>query len=376
MKSKVAIVRCNSYDPDEVYQALSRALKLLGGIDKFIDKKDRILLKPNLLMGADPAKCISTHPAVLEAIIKILKENNYKKVTYGDSPSRGNSEKEAEKAGLKQIADKHKIKHADFSSSEKVRFKKGSIAKSFMLAKNLPEAIINLPKMKAHQLTTITGAVKNIFGCVHGLNKAAYHATHPDADSFSKMLIDLNLLLKPKLHIMDGIVAMEGNGPASGTPRNMNVLLVSSDPVALDATFCRLINIKPETVPTNKYGQEYGLGTYKEQNIILMGDDIEGLKVKDFDSPKRSTISKLSRFIPFIRKLIMKKPVIDPELCKICGICVEACPVKPKALKNVKEKPPIFNYDRCIRCYCCQEMCPHKSIYVKTPLLGKLIYRK
>lgn len=374
MKSKVAIVRCDSYNPDEVYNSLSRALNLLGGIDKFVRKQDRILLKPNILMGTDPAKCVSTHPAVMEAIIKILKENKYKKIYYGDSPSRGNPEKEAEKAGLKQIADKLKIKHADFSSSEKVHFKKGRIAKSFIITKNLPESIINLPKMKAHQLTTITGAVKNTFGCVHGLNKAAYHATYPDADSFSKMLIDLNQIIKPKLHIMDGIVAMEGNGPASGTPRNMNVLLVSADPVALDATFCRLINIKPEIVPTNKYGQEYGLGTYK--NIALVGDDIEKLKVKDFDSPKRSMISRFARLMPFVRKLIMKKPVIDPELCKICGICVEACPVKPKALKNIKDKPPIFNYDRCIRCYCCQEMCPHKSIYVKTPLLGKLFYRK
>ena len=120
MKSKVAIVRCDSYNSDEVYNSLSRALKLLGGIDKFVNKKDRILLKPNILMGTDPAKCVSTHPAVMEAIIKILKENKYKKIYYGDSPSRGNPEKEAEKSGLKQIADKLKIKHADFSSSEKV----------------------------------------------------------------------------------------------------------------------------------------------------------------------------------------------------------------------------------------------------------------
>ncbi len=96
------------------------------------------------------------------------------------------------------------------------------------------------------------------------------------------MLIDLNACVHPRLYIMDGVAAMEGNGPRGGTPRQMNVLLFSTDPIALDATICRLMNLDPALVLTNRAGMEMGAGTYLPEEIRLLGDPIEPLIASDF----------------------------------------------------------------------------------------------
>lgn len=136
----------------------------------------------------------------------------------------------------------------------------GTRAKSFVLANGVldNDCVINLCKMKTHMLERITGAQKNIFGCVFGFNKGASHVAYPNAFDFAEMLADLNRLIRPRLHILDGIDAMEGNGPQSGTPKHMGVILASTDPVALDSLFASLIWLDPYLVPTNKTGEKRG----------------------------------------------------------------------------------------------------------------------
>ena len=148
-----------------------------------------------------------------------------------------------------------------------VDYPQGIQAKEFILPKELLEqdCVISLSKMKTHALERITGAVKNSYGSVYGLHKAKGHTQYPSADSFARMLIDLNQCVAPKLYVMDGIVAMEGNGPGSGDPVSMNVILMSTDPVALDSVFAKLVHLKPELVPTNYHGEKMGLGTWKEE---------------------------------------------------------------------------------------------------------------
>jgi ferredoxin len=224
--------------------------------------------------------------------------------------------------------------------------------------------------MKTHMLARITGAVKNQFGCVYGLNKANYHLKIPNPTNFSKMLVDLNLLLKPRLYIMDGIVAMEGNGPRGGTPINMNCIIISNDPVAVDSTFCRMIDLDPMLVPTNKYGKIAGLGTYEKQEIEYVGDPINKFINKKFNVVRKQVSNNLIKSLmpKFLRNIIYHKPMIDSLKCIKCGICVNACPVEGKALhftNNKKDSPPKYDYNKCIRCYCCQEMCPKKAIYSK-----------
>jgi Pyruvate/2-oxoacid:ferredoxin oxidoreductase delta subunit len=178
---------------------------------------------------------------------------------------------------------------------------------------------------------------------------------------------------------MDGVIAMEGNGPRSGRPRKMNVLLFSSDPIALDSTACRIIDLAPEIVTTSEPGEKAGLGTYHSENIEILGEEIESLVAHDFDVIRRAHMPhSAGRVSTFIKNRICERPRIDRAKCTNCGTCVTMCPVDPKAVDwhgGDKSKLPTHDYDRCIRCYCCQETCPEGAISVETPLLGKIYSR-
>lgn len=373
--SKVVVQRCDSYDLELVYPKIKWAIEQLGGIESIIPKEKTILLNPNLVVGSAPENAVTTHPVVFEAIAKLLHEKNYK-IIYGDSPGLGNPEKAAQKAGLKEVADRYNIKHGDFTNGQKISVPESKVCKQFDIvnAHFEADAIINLPKMKAHALQRITGAIKNPFGMVLGYNKATMHSRYTNAFIFAEMLIDLNNYLKVDLHIMDGIVAMEGNGPRNGDPTPMNVLLISKDPVALDTVFCKLVDVNHMIIPTIQYGQEYGLGSYDD--IELIGDDITPLINKEFNIENTPVkIEDANKFA--ILKKVVRRPYIEADKCKTCGVCVEVCPLEDKALswkKGDKTIPPIYDYTKCIRCYCCQEMCPHHAIEVKTPVLGKILY--
>ncbi|TKZ35486.1 DUF362 domain-containing protein, partial [Brachyspira catarrhinii] len=283
-KTKVALIKCDSYDLNKVKDAINRGINLLGGIDLFIKYGDKILLKPNLLASESAEKSVTTHPIVFEAIISILQENNKEKninkISYGDSPGIGKGISVAQKSGISEVAQRLKIEYADFDEPIGISFNEGIKEKSFTIAKPIAEAdtIISLPKLKSHALTVMTGAVKNQFGCIPGFRKAEYHLKLPDFDDFSTMLLDLNKLINPKLYIMDGIMAMEGNGPRSGNPKKLNVLLLSSDAVALDYVASQIISFDYNLIPTIKMG--FKLGFSNKENIEIVGDNIESVKVK------------------------------------------------------------------------------------------------
>ncbi len=382
MTSKVALLRCQGYNPAQVYQAIAEGIELLGGIAAFTRPGEKILLKPNLLVGDRPDKAVTTHPVVFKAIAEVFK-NAGAILSYGDSPGKGNPERTAQQAGIKEIADNLGIPCADFRTAVKVSFPQALLAKQLFLAAGALEAdgIVSICKMKTHGFTRITGAIKNQFGCIPGLRKAEYHVKMPDVYDFSRVLVDINSYLKPRLYVMDGIIAMEGNGPRGGETKAMNVLLCSTDPVALDAIFCRLIDMDPENVPTETIGLEAKLGTYYADDIEIVGfPDINDLVDKNFAAVRRKPerFASARAFPTFLKKLISPRPEIHYDSCVNCGSCILQCPVTPKALNwpggNNAEKP-VYDYKSCIRCYCCQEICPEKAIHIKTPLLGRLIYR-
>jgi len=237
-----------------------------------------------------------------------------------------------------------------------------------------------LPKMKTHGFQRVTGAVKNQFGCVPGTLKAEFHVKVPDAYDFAKMLVDLNSAINPRLYVMDGIYAMEGNGPKGGTPKKMNAILLSKDPIALDATMCRLMNLDPKLLLTNKAGMEMGAGTYLEKEIELIGDNIDDFIDKSFDVNRNIDRSiKINGGMKFAKNIITPKPYIDSNKCIKCGICVNMCPVNPKAVgwyDGNKENPPTYIYDRCIRCYCCQELCPESAISIKQSIFRRIMDKR
>jgi uncharacterized protein (DUF362 family)/NAD-dependent dihydropyrimidine dehydrogenase PreA subunit len=379
-RSRVALVRCESYDPDLVHAAVGRALDLLGGAAKFASAGERILLKPNLLVASKPDDAVTTHPSVFEAVIRQLQTTGAT-LCYGDSPAFGKAEGAARRGGLVEVAERYGIGFEEFSEGRQVSFPEGGLIKQFTLAAPAldSDGIVSLSKLKTHGLTRMTGAVKNQFGCIPGVLKGEFHARMPDVERFSQMLVDLTAAVSPRLFVMDGVLGMEGNGPRGGEPRMMNVIIASEDPVALDATVCAMIKLDPDLVPTVRWGAEWGLGT--ADDIEYVGDPLETFVVDDFvvNRSTGSTTSARGRVGSLVKEWIVPRPVIDHARCTACGTCVQMCPVDPKAVDFDSElgrgAPPVHHYDRCIRCYCCQELCPERAITVKTPFLGRLIHR-
>ena len=376
--STVALVRCENYEYENVRHAVKKGIDLLGGAGRFARSGERILFKPNWLVADPPEKLTATHPMVFRAIVEIFRTTGAI-LSYGDSPSFQSPEHAARMTGFLPIAKAEGVALADFKQGKEIVFNEGIQNKKFVIANGALDcdAIISLPKLKTHGLERLTGCVKNQFGCVPGALKAEFHVKLSSAIDFARMLVDLNAFLKPRLYVMDGIIAMEGNGPRGGNPRTMKILLFSEDPIALDATVCRMIDINPEFVPTIKLGMHVHAGTWKKNEIELIGDPFESFLDKDFDV-KREPVQSFSRGkgINFVRNAMVPKPFIQPEKCNRCGTCVRACPVDPKAVDwhdGDKKVPPSYAYERCIRCYCCQELCPEGAVELKVPFLRKLL---
>lgn len=389
MGSRVAVVRCDSYDQAVVDDAVRRGFELLGGAGRFVTPGERVLLKPNLLVASPPDAAVTTHPALFAAVARELQEAGAQ-LTYGDSPGFGKPASAARRAGIAEVAERLGVGLADFIDGRLVSAPEGRLIKQWYIANGVLEAdaLVSLPKLKTHALTRMTGSVKNLFGCVPGVRKGEFHARMPDEERFCQMLVDLAAFLSPRLHVMDAVVAMEGNGPRGGDPRQVGALLLSTDPVALDGTACRLINLDPELVGTVIAGEEAGLGVWREEAIEVVGDGVEPFVVPDFRANRRhgSTSGRMAvggSAGRWAKGLIVPRPTIVEERCTRCGTCVEVCPVDPKAVdwiggecpSSPRRQAPVYDYGHCIRCYCCQEMCPERAIEVEVPLLGRLVHR-
>ncbi len=380
IRSEVSAVVCKSYDKKLVDAAVKTAVDSIGGIGSFIRPDERILVKPNFLYPSSADKSVTTHPSVISAVLKLLKDEGCTRVQIGDSPAAGSCRAAIDKLSLGE-EELYGYAVADMSEDVLTENPEGKVAKDFHFAREVTEAdaIIGVCKMKTHQLERITGAVKNMYGLICGKWKASGHVKFPNANVFAKMLADIHNATPQRLHVMDAVTAMEGNGPASGTPTKMNLILASRDPVALDTVFCSLIDLTPGLVPTNVMGSLAGLGTMDPDEIEILLTDENGTRPcsvaefaqkygkPDYDvmrenAKKRSVLGILSRMSGDGRK-----PVIDPSKCVKCGVCVEHCPVDGKAVtfENGRTNPPVNNYKKCIRCYCCQELCPQKAISVK-----------
>lgn len=379
-KSLVVLVPCGSYDRGTVAAAVRRGMELVEQDGPAAEPDEKILIKPNLLRGAAPEKAVTTHPSVLAGVIRYLQETGRMDLCYGDSPASMAPDRAAKESGLTEIAESYGIPEADFTTCVRVENPSGHVAKELHLSKAVVDcdAVISVCKMKTHAMMRITGGVKNGYGYIQGRNKTVGHMKYPNYDRFAAMLTDINLYVKPRLHIMDGIVAMEGNGPASGDPVEMGLLLFSKDPVAMDSVFCRLVRLDPKLVATNTIGERYGLGTWREENICILTPDgpaeMEDIVKKygkpDFRVYRGPGRPKVTELLGNVMSPLSSKPFIRSDKCVRCGICVDACPAEGGAVTfaNGKDHPPVYDYKKCIRCFCCQEMCPQRAIVVKRPL--------
>ena len=363
MKSSVSIVKCQNYDEGRVLSALRQSIDLIGGIQTFVKKGSRVLLKPNLLFGKSPEKAVTTHPSILRGMIQIVREAGGIP-SIGDSPSVGSLTWTAEKTGIKAVADEMKCPLVEFNRPVLPPRGGGKTFKQLEVDQVVLEAdvIINLPKLKTHSLTLLTLGVKNLFGCVPGPKKPLWHLkAGEDQETFAKILVDIYEVIRPSLTVLDGIVGMEGNGPNSGRPIAIGLILGSGDSLSLDQIVCDLLGISRESLLTNRVAFEQGMG---KDPIEVLGERIEDLKISDFQFPALSQPNwKLPGFLSkALKNALTSKPVIEEEVCKSCDRCTEICP--PKALAR-KGKDLFFNYGQCIRCLCCLEVCPEGAISIK-----------
>lgn len=362
---KVSIVSCNSYDTEELNKAVRKSIDLIGGMEKYIKKGDRVLLKPNILFGKSPDKCVNTHPSFIEVIASMVKEAGG--IPFlGDSPGFGSTLSNAKKAQYYDICEKHDIPIVDFTENKLYNFEKGYLFKSFELESTLRnyDKIINLPKLKTHGMMMLTLAVKNLYGLVSGYKKLHWHMiAKDDYILFGKFLIDLYRFISPALNILDGIDAMEGNGPQSGVPRKCNMIISSPNGISLDRIVCDIVGLKPDSVPVIKAALDFGLDDI--HNIEMLGEDPGSLKIKNFRLPRRNllTFYRFPAFIHrFLKKYFLVLPIIDKKTCTKCKICIKSC---PNHVISYNEDIIRIDYEKCIRCYCCQEMCPEGAIKLK-----------
>ena len=383
-ETQVYAVSCPDYGQAE---ACIRALvEQMGGMGRFVRPGERIVLKANLLRAAPPESAICTHPAVVEAVAKLVKEAGGTPVIC-DSPG-GALHKEAvlrslyEKTGMAAAAAAAGAELSMDSSTRTVSLPEGKVLRQAEIITPVAEAdgVIDLCKMKTHVLMSMTGAVKNLFGVIPGLSKVGYHATHPDHETFADVLLDLTGYVKPRLSLMDGILAMEGDGPgSSGTPRQVGLLLAAANPLALDTAAGAIMNLPRQDNPVLLAAERRGLTPNRIEDVELIGGTVEELRMADYKFPA-STKSNLMDFLgPLARpaerlckKALSQTPRIDGAKCVGCGICAKSCPGQAIAMTAPGKKARI-SQKACIHCYCCHELCPQKAVELHQSWLGRLL---
>jgi uncharacterized protein (DUF362 family)/ferredoxin len=359
----VSVERCASYEREGVKGALVRLLEPLGGMGAFVRPGERVLLKPNMLSAKAAEKAVTTHPEVLRGVIELVKEAGGVPLV-GDSPGIGGFRRVAEKSGILRVIEESGAEPAEFSESVVVAgqgmFRRFEIARPYMEA----DRIINLPKLKTHEMMTMTCAVKNLFGAVVGTGKAAWHLkAGADRGMFARMLLEIYLLRMPDLNIVDAVTAMEGNGPGSGDPRHVGLLLGGVNPVAVDVIAAEIAGIPRKLLHVERMAEKLHLDGADRARIITVGTPLEETRVTGFRLPHISDVQfGLPLFLKKrLRHYLTSRPSAIPEKCGLCGVCMDACP--PHAIA-IKDGRITIDYHSCIRCFCCRELCPDGALDV------------
>lgn len=373
--TEVSIVKCNNYEHKNVRNAIKESLDLLGGIEKFVKPGNKVLLKVNAIIGFQPERAATTHPAVILAMAGFVKEAGGIPIVGDSSGAFGFTGQSLEMCGIAKAAREAQAELMNFESTGTYSVNiDGKILKNINIAKPVMDCdvLISMPKMKTHQLTKYTGAVKNFYGVIPGTGKAKIHQFAPSEVSFSHAVVDIYSALKPKLAVMDGIVGMEGEGATNGTPISSNVVMSSADCVSLDAVASEVMGFFHKDILTTRFAHERNLGVGEIKDIRILGQQIKDVKM-DFKK-SRYVVYKLPEFI---RKSMFKFSEnfshvnISEKECKKCSICARSCPASAISFSP----KPFIDQDKCIKCYCCHELCPNSAVKLRTSFIGGLILK-
>jgi uncharacterized protein (DUF362 family)/ferredoxin len=378
--TQVSIVRAGNYDVDEIREAVRKGIELIGGLETIVKPGDRVFVKINHLPPASPPeRGIVTHPIFAEGVIELLKEAGAD-ITVGDDIESGRRDgfsisgfrQMCQRAGVRLI----NLREGGFAAIEG----KGRLIDPVYVSRVAVEAdvIVNLPKLKTHTLTVFTGGIKNMYGTIPASLRHRYHRDFLNVDDFNLMLTDVFAAVIPQLTIMDGIVAMEGEGPANGSLRQTNIILASRDAVALDTVATSIIRLNPEDIGTIHYCDERGLGVGKLEAIEVSGESIRSVAVPDFQPSSASTrilVTGISRQLPsrvvrFVTRQTVSQPVVMASRCTACAECVKICPT---GAAKMTAKTATINKDKCIQCMCCHEVCRDNAILLRRSFIGTML---
>ncbi len=387
IKDAVALDRVTKYDVTKIESILLSQMERLGCGDMFCGK--RVVIKPNLVMKTSPERAATTNPIVLEAIIRILK-TSAAEIVIAESPGGLYTEQTLranyKTCGITDVAQRTGVKLNFDTSSKKADAPKGKTSKIFDIITPILEAdvIVNLAKLKSHSLTGYSGAVKNYFGTVPGVMKFEMHARFPDYNDFGSMIADLCEMLqetKPCFNVLDGIIAMEGNGPTGGDPRHVDVLMSGCNPFNLDIAGAEIIGAQEVVMLLE--GVSRGFCPPDAGGLTILSEErLSSFVVPDFKKPDTqrrgigsSMLAKLpTMFGGHLNSWLQPRPVIDKKACVGCGECEKSCPrhtIEMRAISDGKRRAYIID-DKCIKCYCCQELCPIAAVKIKKNPIIKL----
>jgi len=360
---KVVVLKIDDYQRDVLREKIEEALFSHFDFKSLFSPQDKILLKPNLLMEASQEQAIVTHPIFLEAIGMIFKERGFK-VFVADSPGGFVSEKDInsiyKSTGIEKVA---REKGFELLYPDKVVVKK-----NFPLCWWVDNfKMINLPKLKTHDIMVLTLAVKNLYGCISGLYKSYLHKVYPRTQEFSKVLLKLYKLIKPSLNIVDGILALEGEGPSKkGTPKKLGIVIIGDDALCVDYVVGKLFNLEDDFHPIIKEAKREGI--FDEGGVEIISPIREKL---EFKFPSSSFLNRFPPFfLSFLRSILKFRPEIDKNRCKKCGVCIKVCPHQAIKLKGSKMT---IDYKKCILCMCCHEMCKFAAVDLKKSIFLRVM---
>ena len=346
MDTRVFIARCDEYEQAAV--AVGRVLDAFGGAKAILNNRKRVIVKPNLIMPRKPDDAATTHPAVIEAVCAAFVKAGAE-VTIIDSTGGPHT-----KVLLKMLYNRCGIAEAAELSGATVSYDTSSrntpipdgkaVQKLELLSPVLDaEFVVSVAKAKTHGFMSMTGCVKNLFGCIPGLGKPNMHRRFPRREDFASMLLDLCQFVSPGFSILDGVWGMEGAGPTAGDPKNLRVIAGGVSPYAVDVAQCHLMGLRRDSVYTLKEAAKRGLAPYDPAELTWLGDDPEPLR---------------TNFRPAIKHKNDAVPVIMDN-CVGCGDCARICPQQCVTVSGGRAS---VNGKECIRCYCCHEFCPAKAI--------------
>jgi uncharacterized protein (DUF362 family)/Pyruvate/2-oxoacid:ferredoxin oxidoreductase delta subunit len=381
--NKISITKIKN---DEIEDAVLNALDLINAEDLLGGEDMSILIKPNILMGKEPERAVTTHPEVLRGVIRWLKKHGQNNITVGESSGTsdpGATKRAFGESGIQQVCEEEGADWTPFEGTERKKYNVPNplVLHDFYSSPLLEEAdlIINIPKIKTHWQCLLTCCIKNMFGTLILGNKAKTHAKYPNHDAFSSALADIYSVSAPQLTVIDGFLCQEGKGPSQGDIVKMDLIMAGYDPVALDTAVCKLVGFDPEEVNYINKAEEKGLGSSNLDQIEILGEDIINVQ-RDFKRPRLRPISvPLPDWLAnFMGDVIFRASVnFDADKCKLCTTCWENCPAEaikpPEDLK--KGNTPEWEGNKCIFCYCCAELCPHEAVdfkinYIKNFLLS------